>query len=128
MTKPRHHEARVEILLKYSRDTVAQVLAAVDIVEVIGARLSLKPSGGSRFKGLSPFTNEKTPSFIVSRDRQMYHCFSSGKGGDALTFLMEYEGLSFSEALRKLADQAGIRLASPTEGDSRGRVPARATA
>ena len=66
-------------MLKYSRDTVAQVLAAVDIVEVIGARLSLKPSGGSRFKGLSPFTNEKTPSFIVSRDRQMYHCFSSGK-------------------------------------------------
>lgn len=106
-------------MLKYSRDTVAQVLAAVDIVEVIGARLSLKPSGGSRFKGLSPFTNEKTPSFIVSRDRQMYHCFSSGKGGDVLTFLMEFEGLSFSEALRKLADQAGIRLALPSEGDDR---------
>lgn len=119
MPKPRHHEAKVGILLKFSRDTVAQVLAAIDIVEVIGARLSLKPSGGSRFKGLSPFTNEKTPSFIVSRDRQMYHCFSSGKGGDALTFLMEYEGLSFSEALRKLADQAGIRLAMPSEGDDR---------
>jgi len=105
--------------VKVSRETINQVRAAVDIVEVIGARLSLSPSGGDRYKALSPFTNEKTPSFIVSRDRQMFHCFSSGRGGDVFGFLMEFEGLSFSEALRKLADQAGIPLAPASEQDDR---------
>lgn len=97
---------------KYSREMIAQILAANDIVEVIGGYLDLKPSGMHRYKALSPFTNEKTPSFMVSRDRQMYHCFSSGRGGDAISFLMEHEGLSFNEALQKLADRAGIKLES----------------
>ena len=105
--------------MKVSRETINQVRAAVDIVEVIGARISLNPSGGERYKALSPFTNEKTPSFIVSRDRQMFHCFSSGRGGDVISFLMEFEGLSFAEALRKLADQAGIPLAPASEQDDR---------
>ena len=105
--------------MKVSRETINQVRAAVDIVEVIGARLSLNPSGGDRYKALSPFTNEKTPSFIVSRDRQMFHCFSSGRGVVFFFFLMEFEGLSFAEALRKLADQAGIPLAPASEQDDR---------
>ncbi len=95
---------------RYSREIIEQVLAANDIVDIIGARIELKPSGTHRFKALSPFTQEKTPSFMVSRDRQRYHCFSSGRGGDALTFLMEHDGLSFMEALQKLADRGGVPL------------------
>ncbi|HPU97184.1 MAG TPA: DNA primase [Candidatus Hydrogenedentes bacterium] len=106
-------------MLKYSRDIIEKVLDAVDIVDVIGARLTLKPAGPNRFKALSPFSNERNPSFMVSRDRQIFHCFSSGKGGDAIRFLMEYEGLSFGEALRTLAEQAGIRIASPLTAEDR---------
>ncbi len=103
---------------KYSREMIAQVLAANDIVDIIGGCVDLKPAGVNRYKGLSPFTNEKTPSFMVSRDRQIFHCFSSGQGGDTISFIMQYEGLSFNEALQKLADRAGIKLAaSGVEGD-----------
>ena len=97
-------------LSKYSREMIAQIVAANDIVDVIGGCIDLKPSGMNRYKALSPFTNEKTPSFMVSRDRQMYHCFSSGEGGDVISFIMQFEGLSFGEALRKLAERAGIKL------------------
>ncbi|NLV44508.1 MAG: DNA primase [Candidatus Hydrogenedentes bacterium] len=107
------------LLKKYSRETIGQVLAACDIVDVIGGYIDLKPAGGNRFKALSPFTNEKTPSFMVSRDRQLYYCFSSGRGGDVLRFIMEYEGLSFNEALQKLADQVGITLESAGHEDNR---------
>lgn len=106
-------------LQTYSRDVVAEVLAATDIVEVIGVSLDLKPAGSNRFKGLCPFHNEKTPSFSVNRDRQMYHCFGCGKSGDAITFLREYEGLSYPDALRKLADRAGVRLPAPSANDHR---------
>ena len=95
---------------KYSRETITQILAANDIVDIIGESIELKSAGASRFKGLSPFSNEKTPSFMVSRDRQMYYCFSSSQGGDLLQFLMQYEGVSFNEALEKLAMRAGIQL------------------
>ena len=106
-------------VLRYSRDIIERVLASVDIVNVIGARITLKPAGPNRFKALSPFSNERNPSFMVSQDRQMFHCFSSGKGGDAIRFLMEYEGLSFGEALRVLAAQAGIRIAPATASEDR---------
>ncbi len=103
---------------KYSRETIAQIVAANDIVDVIGGYVDLKPAGVNRYKALSPFSNEKTPSFMVSRDRQMYHCFSSGQGGDIISFIMQYEGLSFNEALQKLADRVGMKLeASGTEDD-----------
>lgn len=104
---------------KYSREMIGQVVAACDIVDVIGGYIELKPAGGNRYKALSPFTNEKTPSFIVSRDRQMYYCFSSGQGGDVVRFLMSYEGLNFNEALQKLADRAGIHLESAGREDNR---------
>ena len=103
---------------RYTREQVTEVLAAIDVAEIIGAYVELKPAG-SRLKGLCPFHTEKTPSFIVSRDRQTFHCFGCGKGGDALGFLMEYEGLSFVEALRKLADRGGIRLPAPSESSDR---------
>jgi DNA primase len=106
-------------LARYSREIIREVVAANDIVEVVGAYLDLKPSGGRRWKALSPFSQEKTPSFHVSQDRQMFHCFSTDQGGDALSFLMKVEGLTFSEALRKLADRAGIRLPAATQGEEK---------
>lgn len=106
-------------MARYSREIVREVLAANDIVDVIGNYLSLKPDGARRFKALSPFKNEKTPSFKVNQDRQTYHCFSTDQGGDLISFLMAVEGLSFSEALQKLADRAGIRLPAATQADQR---------
>lgn len=103
----------------YSRDTIAEVLNATDIVELIGGVLDLKQAGGGNHLGLCPFHSEKTPSFNVSRERQTFHCFGCGKGGDAISFVREIEGLTFSEAVQKLADRAGIQLpaASPVEND-----------
>lgn len=98
---------------------MAQVLAANDITDLIGGCLELKPSGSGRFLALCPFHKERTPSFSVSRDKQMFYCFGCEKGGDAIAFLREYEGLTFSEALRKLADRAGIRLPAVTEYDDK---------
>jgi DNA primase len=106
-------------LAKYSREIVTQVLAATDIVEIIGASLELKPSGTNRYVGLCPFHLEKTPSFHVSRDRQQFYCFGCEKGGDAIGFVREFEGLSFVEALRKLADRAHIQLPAMTEREDR---------
>ena len=107
------------MLQKYPKEIVSQVLAANDVVELVGSFVELKHAGSGRFKGLCPFHNEKTPSFTVSRDRQQFHCFGCGKHGDAITFLSETEGLSFSEALRKLADHAGIRLPALSERDGK---------
>ncbi len=104
-------------LQKYSREIVAEVLAANDIVDVIDACLELKAAGTARFKALCPFHNEKTPSFTVNRDRQMFYCFGCEKGGDAIGFLCEHEGLSFVESLQKLADRAGVRLPALTQRD-----------
>lgn len=104
---------------KFSSQIISDVLSANDIVGVIGAHLELKPAGTARFKALCPFHNEKTPSFTVSRDRQIFYCFGCEKHGDAISFLQEYEGLTFHEALRKLADKAGIRLPAFTERDNK---------
>lgn len=92
------------------RDNVAEVKAAVDIVEVVGAYVDLKQAGANQFKAVCPFHQEKTPSFHVHRDRQIFHCFGCGKGGDVLTFVQEMEGLNFREALEMLAERAGIQL------------------
>jgi DNA primase len=95
-----------------THNSVEEVKSAVDIVEIIGNYVTLKPSGGQRFKACCPFHQEKTPSFIVSRDRQSYHCFGCSKGGDVISFIQEIEGLSFPEVLQQLADKAGIQLPS----------------
>ncbi len=95
------------------------MLASNDIVDIIGAYLDLKPSGAGRYKALCPFHSEKTPSFTVSQDRQMFHCFGCGSGGDALGFLMKHENLPFGEALRRLADRGGVRLPAATAAENR---------
>ena len=99
----------------YPREVVAEVLAANDIVQVIGTHVELKNAGGGRMKALCPFHREKTPSFVVNQDRQSYHCFGCGKGGDALSFIMEQEGLHFTEALQSLADRGNVRLPAVSE-------------
>jgi DNA primase len=93
----------------YPEETVAQVIASNDIVDIIGSYVHLKKSGAS-YMGLCPFHNEKTPSFSVHPGKQVFHCFGCGEGGNVLTFLMKYENDSFQEALKILADRAGIKL------------------
>lgn len=88
---------------------VEEVKAKLDLVDIIGGYVPLKQAGRN-FKGLSPFKTEKTPSFIVSPEKGIWHDFSSGKGGDVISFVMEMEGLSFPEALEMLAKRAGVKL------------------
>lgn len=91
-------------------DDVARVRERIDIVSLISEYVPLKKMGRN-FKALCPFHSEKTPSFVVSPERQIWHCFGGcGKGGDCFTFLMEYEKLEFVEALRILAKKAGVEL------------------
>ncbi len=104
--------------MKYSEDIIRQVASSNDIVDVISEYVPLKKSG-KHFKGLSPFTQEKTPSFFVSADKQLFHCFSTGVGGDVFTFLMKVENLGFQEVLRKLADRARIPLPEPDGREKR---------
>lgn len=93
-----------------SDQNVEQVKERTDIVALVGEQVRLKKIGAN-FKGLCPFHNEKTPSFIVSPNRQMFHCFGCGKSGDIFTWVMEKEGMTFPEALRVLAQRAGVTLA-----------------
>lgn len=93
----------------YPEELVEEVRARNDIVEVIGSYVRLQKRGGS-YQGLCPFHNEKTPSFSVNGQKQMYHCFGCGVGGNVFTFVMEYENYSFVEALKLLADRVGITL------------------
>lgn len=92
---------------------IREVKEATDIVELIGSRVDLQRSG-TYYKGLCPFHNEKTPSFFVSEQMQRYKCFGCGETGDVFTFLEKYEGMSFYEALKELADKAGITLKEVT--------------
>ncbi|MBN1268969.1 MAG: DNA primase [Kiritimatiellae bacterium] len=91
------------------KQVIEEIRAANDIVEVLGTYLQLKRAG-SNFKALCPFHKEKTPSFMVNPQRQIYHCFGCGAGGDVFRFVMEYEGLDFMGATHMLADRAGIVL------------------
>ncbi len=93
----------------FSEDIVEEVRSRNDIVDVISSYVKLQKKGSSYF-GLCPFHNEKSPSFSVSRDKQMYYCFGCGAGGNVFTFIMEYENYSFAEALRMLAERVGITL------------------
>jgi DNA primase len=89
------------------RDFIASLLAKADIVDVINQRVPLKKAGAT-YKACCPFHQEKTPSFNVNPQKQMYHCFGCGASGDAVKFLMEYDGLSFVEAIETLASQMGL--------------------
>lgn len=90
-------------------DVVEDIKARLDIVEVVGAYVQLKKAGRN-YKGLCPFHSEKTPSFVVSPEKQICHCFGCNKGGDMFNFIEEVEGAEFTEALQILADRAGVKI------------------
>ena len=102
--------------MRYSDEIIEEVRDRTDIVDLISGYVKLQRKGSSYF-GLCPFHNEKTGSFSVSPNKQMYYCFGCGAGGNAYTFLMQYENYSFQEAVQFLAEKAGIRL--PEEDESR---------
>ncbi len=93
----------------YSEDLIQTIIDANDLVDLISGYLTLKRTGQS-YKGKCPFHNEKTPSFSVSREKQLYHCFGCGAGGNVITFVMEMEKLSFIDALKYLAERSNITL------------------
>jgi DNA primase len=92
-----------------SPDAVEQIKSRLNIMDIVENYIKLTKAG-KNFKALSPFTNEKTPSFFVSPDQGLYYCFSSGKGGDMFTFVQEMEGVDFAGALKILAERAGVEL------------------
>ena len=100
----------------YSSEVIEEVVSRNDIVDVISGYIKLKKSGSS-YTGLCPFHNEKSPSFSVSQSRQLYHCFGCGVGGNVITFVMEYENFTFVEAVKFLADRAGISLSQTAYSD-----------
>ena len=99
------------------QEVIDRILDRLDIVEVIGAYIQLKKAGRS-FKACCPFHNEKTPSFVVSPDKQIYHCFGCSVGGNAINFVMKYENLEFPEAVRQLADKTGVEMPKYRREDS----------
>ncbi len=98
-------------------ETIAQVRDRVDLVELVGRTVSLKRAGRS-YKGLCPFHGEKTPSFHVNPDRGSYYCFGCQEGGDAFSFLMKVENLTFTEAVRSIARECGIEIPETRGGES----------
>ena len=102
--------------MKFSIETLNEIKDKISVSQVVEKTVQLKKRG-KEFVGLSPFTKERTPSFTVNDEKQFYHCFSTNKHGDIFTFLVEVGGLSFPEAVEKLADEAGVQLKtfSPAE-------------
>ena len=94
-------------------DIIAQVLERCDIVETVSSYIPLKRAGRN-FKANCPFHHEKTPSFVVNPDKQIFHCFGCGVGGNAITFMMHQERIEFPEAIRMIAGKHGIAI--PTDG------------
>lgn len=110
----------------YPEELVEEIRSKNDIVDVISSYVRLQKKGSSYF-GLCPFHNEKSPSFSVSRQKQMYYCFGCGAGGNVFTFLMEYENYSFVETLKYLADRAGVELPEPEySGEAKKRADTKA--
>ena len=100
--------------MRYPPHLLEEIRSRLPASEVVGRRVRLKKAG-REWRGLSPFNAEKSPSFYVNDQKQFYHCFSSGKHGDIFTFVMETEGVSFPEAVERLASEAGVALPAPSE-------------
>ncbi len=96
-------------MARFPSSFLDEVLARTDLVEIIGRHVELKKSGAN-LMGLCPFHHEKSPSFSVSPDKQLYYCFGCGKGGGAFQFLMDHDGYSFPEAVEYLAEKAGLEI------------------
>ena len=96
----------------YPDELIEEIRSRNDVVDIISGYVRLQKKGNSYF-GLCPFHNEKSPSFSVSPGKQMYYCFGCGAGGNVITFLMKYENMGFSEAIKSLADRAGVSLPEP---------------
>ncbi|HEX5038430.1 MAG TPA: DNA primase [bacterium] len=107
-----------------SDEQLAEIRSRADIVQVIGERVPLKRAGHN-FKGLCPFHGEKTPSFMVHPEKQIFHCFGCSEGGDVFSFLMKFDGVDFGEAVRTLAERYGVTL---TEAPGREGEAAKAKA
>ncbi len=100
---------------RISESTINEIRNRADIIALVSRYVELKQAGRN-WKGLCPFHSEKTPSFNVNSDRQMFHCFGCQEGGDVIGFLMKHDGLSFPEAVRSLADELGIEIADDLDG------------
>jgi DNA primase len=103
-----------------SSGIAAEIKSKLPVLDVVGETVALKRAG-SAYKGLCPFHTEKTPSFIVSPDRESWRCFGCGEGGDIFTFLMRRDGIDFREALSRLAEKAGVELSAQTAKEDRHR-------
>jgi len=99
------------------QDLIDDLVQRIDVVEVIGNRLEIKKAG-KEYKGLCPFHTEKTPSFTVSPDKGFYHCFGCGAHGTALGFLIDFDRLTFIEAIEELAKIAGVTIPKTKQGRS----------
>ncbi len=109
--------------MQIPQDTIETIRDRVDITDLVSQYVDIKRTGSS-FKGLCPFHDEKTPSFVVSPEKQIFHCFGCQKGGNVFTFLMEMEGVSFPEAVRALGKRVGVEVESrddPGSGERRSR-------
>ena len=100
--------------MKFSKSLLDEIKSKIEISDIVGKRVALQKRG-KEFVGLSPFQNEKTPSFTVNNEKQFYHCFSTNKHGDIFTFLVDVEGLTFPKAVEQLAEYAGVELRSLTK-------------
>lgn len=97
----------------FTDSTLSEVRSRIDIVDIVSEYVPLKKAGRN-FKGVCPFHSENTPSFTVSPEKQIFHCFGCHEGGDIFSFLMKMDGLTFPEALEKLAERAGVEIAAKT--------------
>ncbi len=103
--------------MRYSPHLLDEIRARLPVSQVVGRRVALKKAG-REYRGLSPFKVEKSPSFFVNDQKGFYHCFASGEHGDIFTFLIKTEGLTFPEAVERLAGEAGVALPKPTAEDA----------
>ncbi len=101
-------------------DVIEDIKARLDIVEVVSSYVQLKKTGRN-FKGLCPFHSEKTPSFVVSPEKQICHCFGCNEGGDIFTFIEKMEGVEFTEAMQLLADRAGVKIENISKFKKKGK-------
>src|ERR1700721_769310 len=110
--------------MRFPPSFLDELKARLRVSDVVGRRVKLKKAG-REWKGLSPFQQEKSPSFTVNDQKQFYHDFSTGKHGNIFDFVMETEGVSFPEAVERLASMAGVPLPAVTPDAARHQAPRR---